>query len=257
MALTPLDGGLATTLQARFGLAAFTSPTPWARAHPERLTAVHRAFAEAGARVLLAATFRGLPHLEPDWGLLNPRAIALARGLGGRVYASTGPVAGPGRRYADFDPAVARRLWQDHAAALADADGLVAETLVDPAEALACAEALRPTWPKPLVVSLCPREDGRLFDGSDPAPLARRLVDLGVDVVGVNCGTGARGCARALERLAGVPGPRWFKPNLGEDAEAWLEVARATPAEGVGGCCGVGPELLARLHAGRAPFTDP
>lgn len=242
-----LDGGLATTLQDRAGLPPFTSPSPWVLDHPERVAAVHAAFVAAGAQAVLTATFRALPHLEPRWATLNPRAVALARASGARVWGSTGPVTAPGRPWSTIDPHDARRWWQAHARALVGADGLVAETLTDPAEALACAEALRAAWPGTLAVCLCPGDDGRLFDGTDPGPVARRLAEAGVDVVGVNCGTGPVGCRRALERMAGVPGPRWLKPNRGTGD--WVAELAGADVAYLGGCCGVGPERLARLAA--------
>lgn len=249
-----LDGGLATHLQRASGLDPWTSPSPWVVERPEAVLAAHRAFVAAGSRMVLTATFRALaPHLPAslDVAEVNRRAVELARASGARVAGSMGPASGPGRPWAAVDGAGAAAAWQAQARALAGADLLVVETLTDADEARAALAAVRPVWTGPLVISLCPRGDGRLPDGADPAEVARALLDGGADAVGVNCGDGPVGCTRALGRLAPVVARRWYKPNAGwpEPHPELLDHLAGADAEWVGGCCGVGPEVIAALAA--------
>src|SRR5690349_12667786 len=89
-----LDGGLATTLQAR-GMPRGQPVDAWVERHPERVAAVHVEFASAGAEILLAGTFRMLPGVQPRWRELAPAAVELARVPGAETWASLGPI---GRR---------------------------------------------------------------------------------------------------------------------------------------------------------------
>src|SRR2546421_9291705 len=52
-----MDGAMGTELQRR-GLADNEPPELWNLTHPERVRAIHRAYVEAGAEVLLTNTFQ-------------------------------------------------------------------------------------------------------------------------------------------------------------------------------------------------------
>src|SRR5690606_6236062 len=98
-----LDGGLATTLQ-RHGLPPFTPVNDWLLARPDAVRDAHAAFAKAGAELVLAGTFRVLPHLDARWPTLLERAVSLClQGVSGRaeVWASIGPASTPDWRYLD------------------------------------------------------------------------------------------------------------------------------------------------------------
>ena len=51
-----LDGGMGSLLQAE-GLRPGEAPETWNLSHPERITAIHRAYYEAGSQLVLANTF--------------------------------------------------------------------------------------------------------------------------------------------------------------------------------------------------------
>ena len=51
-----LDGGMGTLLQAE-GLKPGEAPETWNLSHPDRVTAIHRAYYEAGANMVAANTF--------------------------------------------------------------------------------------------------------------------------------------------------------------------------------------------------------
>ena len=54
--ITWLDGGMGTLLQAR-GLKPGEKPETWCLTHPEEVTAIHRAYFEAGSQIVNANTF--------------------------------------------------------------------------------------------------------------------------------------------------------------------------------------------------------
>jgi 5-methyltetrahydrofolate--homocysteine methyltransferase len=239
-----LDGGLATTLQRPVDqggadLAPFTTIHDLLLHQTERVAAVHQAFAAAGAQVVLAGTFRALPHLEPRWEEVARLALDAARSAGVTVAASIGPAGAPGRPW-EGDP----QPWVSLARASSTVDLMVLETFVTGEELLAAVAAVRSAWSGELVACLTPGPDGRLWSGQDPGPWLLRARALGADAVGFNCGPG---CLPA-SLLHPVD---WLKPNLDDGAPAVvlskLKALGSPLPSSLGGCCGVGPEAIAAL----------
>ena len=210
-----LDGGLATTLQC-VGLPRYSPVEPWVLEHPEAVRAAHQAFVDAGAGIVLTATFRCLPSERADWAQVAPRAVELARSTG----ASTWLTLGPGEGYADVVQAVD------------GIDGVVLETFVDPGGLVDAIREVRTVWRGPLVGSLVPLEP--LSDG-----VPALLQGAGADGVGLNC-CSVDAVLAQLERW-GTDVPLWLKPH-----PDGLE--RLLPhAAWLGGCCGTLPAHLERL----------
>jgi methionine synthase I (cobalamin-dependent) len=248
-----LDGGVATLLQARGQLAPFTSPSPLVRDDPEALVEAHRAFVEAGAEVVLSATLCASPlWLGEGSAPINTDAVALAReavrraGRHAWVAGSMGPASTLARPWAGPGDSVATASWRAQAEALSDADLLVLETFVSPAELLAAIAAIRPAWPGVLVACLCPDAGGGIGGGGLLPDALSRLADAGADVVGLNCGGGMDG----MEKAVGAPGalrgttgvPTWVKPSAsGLDAATWRRRVAGWEVDFLGGCCGVAP----------------
>lgn len=221
-----LDGGLATTLQDA-GLPLYTPVETWLLERPDAIRAAHAAFAEAGAEVLLTATFRSLPSERDDWEALVPRAIALAReAADGRaaVWLSLGPGGGHVEVVARFGGLV---------------DGVVLETFVDGDAGLAALRSCDRVVPT--VLSVTP------IGVMDVARIAREAMDAGAAGFGLNCVPGPA----LVEAAARVPGdiPLWAKPNGGPgQREAFAALWRR--ARWLGGCCGTGPVAIAGLRGG-------
>jgi methionine synthase I (cobalamin-dependent) len=259
-----LDGGLATTLQRR-GLPHFTPVDAWVLDRPDEVVSVHRAFVDAGATVLLAGTFRALPHLSVEWRAITEAAVAIARAASaGRaeVWASLGPASTAHQRWSAAAPGDRARMahgWAELAERCLDegVDGIVLETFVDPAELVEALARVRVIAPGlPIATSLCPRDDGALWDGREPLPWLRRLQTGGADFIGFNCGTGPSSVEAAWSRCAGLTAARWAKPNRGHACDQALIAALSrlgASCDAVGGCCGVGPEVLAEWGRTRDP----
>jgi methionine synthase I (cobalamin-dependent) len=240
-----LDGGLATTLNER-GLSWDRPVDDWLLERTDAIEAVHRDFVAAGAEIVLSATFRALPSLQPRWAEITDLAVEVALRAGVPVWASIGPAS------------TFQRAWRTHRepggwGALAErcldrgAAGVVLETFTDADELRAAlADVLPVARHLPVIASLAPREDGLLFDGSDPKPILAALLDQGAAGVGFNCGTGPASVEAAVARCDGV-GPLWAKPSAMNAPPKEVVAALARLAERcrwVGGCCGVGPDLL-------------
>ena len=66
-----LDGGMGSLLQAQ-GLMPGEAPETWNLTHPEKITAIHRAYYEAGSHLVMANTF-GVHPLRKEIKLVNPK----------------------------------------------------------------------------------------------------------------------------------------------------------------------------------------
>lgn len=263
-----LDGATGSELIAR-GVA----PGEVARApldRPDLVREIHRAYLDAGARLLTAATFGANRHrLRGDGDLavrLMAAGIRLAREVAaGRVpvLASVGPCgAAVG---SELGPAEAQAAFAEviQAAMDAGADGVAIETMSSTAEAAAALAAAR-SCRAPAVVSRTIERD----DGIELAEFARAAESGGALAVGINCGAGPRALLPLVESLARATRlPVLIRPNAGHPVrEHGRLVYRLRPAylveQGhafvragatlIGGCCGVGPEHIRALAAALA-----
>lgn len=226
-----LDGGLATALQG-VGLPPMTPVEPWLTAHPDRVRAAHTAFADAGASILLTATF--LAAASPDT-LVDTvhRAVVAAQRLGPAVWGCSGPVAQDPATYG----VLARRL------AAEDVHTLVLETFTRSDDALTALQHARSA--AHVIVSLVPNDALMLADGTPLRDAADHLMRAGALGVGVNCIPVER-TLRAVTALDGHP--IWAKPSGEPDWSEQAAVLRPH-VRWLGGCCGVSPNDLAALWA--------
>jgi len=262
------DGAMGSALIAR-GLPPGMPPEAWllTDAGAEAVGAVHAAHAEAGARVVLTATFGASPVRLADGPAAGgtvavcAAAVAIARRAvpaGVLVAGDLGPTGALLAPYGDLEPAAAMGAFAEQAAALAaaGADLLWVETMADLAEARAAVEGARDAAPGLPIVATLTFERGRTLFGDRPEGAAAALAALGVAAVGANCGTGFEAILEVLPGLrAGAPGVVLVaKANAGRPvAEADGSVTYpATPDQAadyarravdlgaliVGGCCG-------------------
>jgi S-methylmethionine-dependent homocysteine/selenocysteine methylase len=261
-AITVLDGPIGTALEARGHR--FDDPL-WSAVSiersPDALSALHRAYAAAGAVVHTAATFR--TARAPDgW---TRRAVDIARSSvpeTHRVFGSVSPIADC---YHPEDtpnvPGTLRAFHREHVQRLVDSgvDGLLVETFAHALE-LSIATAVAADSGLPVWASMSPGPDASLFAPDAVAARVRRVADAGADVVLINC-IGIEHIASyadALAEAADSVGLPWGAyPNAGRmdgpfgwstDADAAAEACRpgfeALAARGatvLGGCCGMTP----------------
>ena len=221
---------MGTTLQA-LGLPAGTPADQWLESAPEAVSSVHERSARCGAQVVRTATLCTRPDRDPRaFGRRHRVAVAAARESGAeQVWWSLGP-AGPGR-----GPLDALDLLHDLAV-----DAILLETFVDADEALDTLAALRRrSGGHPVLVSMVPRSDGRLFDGR-PLP-HDALLEAGAAGVGANCGRAPADVLRMVEPLPDGP---WLAAPCGGHGLPEVLRALAPRCRWLGGCCGVSPERL-------------
>lgn len=273
---TILDGGLSTALeelgQACTGL---LWTARWLKERPEAVVAAHRSFVEAGAEVVISASYQasqagfeaaGCSRLEARRLLASTTALARASGAP-RVAASIGPYGATlsdgseyhGRYSASW--AEVRRFHRERIEVLADTgpDLFAVETIPGSVEAEIILEELagRPAW-----LAFSCRDALHTCSGERLPEAVERLAGAPLLAVGVNC-TAPEHVSGLLRQLAGR-GPLLAYPNRGGhwDAQSerwigqggelhwaeWLELG----ATYLGGCCGVGPEGIRALARFRA-----
>jgi homocysteine S-methyltransferase len=224
---------------------------------------VHRRDAAAGSHVLFTNTFGAnrawLTRLgrRGDVDAINRAGFDLAR----RAAGPSGFVVGDIGASATDEPGAA----DEQAAILIDTgvDALILETFLMEA-AIAVLPGLRAnmgTRAVPLIVSLWQWPDA-IEDG------ARRLVDAGADMVGINCRPALSIAVRVVRRLArAVACPLLVKPGVVpgdvESDSTAAAFAAALPdmvkynVRLIGGCCGTTEAHVAALAAACANHRNP
>jgi methionine synthase I (cobalamin-dependent) len=265
------DGAWGTQLQER-GLPVGDCPDAWDLSQPERVEEVARAYVEAGSQIILTNTFGGNRFVLSRHGLgdqvaaINRAGVEISRrAAAGRakVFASLGP-SGVMLMMGEVsaEQLQAAFVEQAEAMAAAGADGIVVETMTDPAEArLAVVAAARTGLP---VIACMTFDSGakqdRTMMGTTPEQAAEQLIEAGADCVGANCGHGIAGFVEICRRLHEASGrPVWIKANAGmpemRDGKAAYsqtptEFAAHAPrlvevgAGFLGGCCGTTPAFI-------------
>jgi S-methylmethionine-dependent homocysteine/selenocysteine methylase len=266
--LTFLDGPLGSELERR-GLAL---PAPmwsavgvWQR--PELLVEIHRDYAEAGAQVHTAATFRTTARALHDteqaagWCEVAGRAVALCRqAVGGdmRVAGSMAPLEDCFLPEATPDDEALAREHAELAECLARAgcDLLLVETMPTERELVAATRAARatglPVWS---AITLGP--DGAFFDADSAAAVRDAAVQAGASAFLVNCTPPDRitslldSLPPADEVPLGAYGNDIFEGETGWNPARYAEEAarwRDLGATLLGGCCGTTTEHLVAMR---------
>ena len=196
-----LDGGMGTQLQAA-GLPMGQAPELWNLTEPEKVTAVHRRYVEAGSRVLYTNTF-GVNRLKTsrighsvrelvEGGVRCARAAAGEEDV--RVALDIGPLGqileplGTLRFEEAYD--IFREIVE--AGRDAGADLIVIETMSDLYEAKAAVLAAKENSTLPVWVTMTFEASGRTFVGTTISAMGLTLSGLGVDAMGFNCSLGPK-----------------------------------------------------------------
>lgn len=259
-----IDGGLATELESR---GHDLSDALWSARvladEPQEILAVHRAFAAAGARVLVSASYQvsregfvaaGRTAAQADEALRAGVDLAReAAGAGVLVAAGVGPFGAIRHDRSEYRGryGVSRqRLVDFHAERLAVLAGagpdlIAVETVPDAEEADAIAEALADHPDLPAWVSFSCRDGERTCAGQPVEEAAAAALGAPtVLAVGVNC-IAPEHIGALLARLSDATGAHLLAyPNGVGDVRQWTRIERVAL---VGGCCGVGPKAIAEM----------
>jgi S-methylmethionine-dependent homocysteine/selenocysteine methylase len=276
---TVLDGGLSTALAE---LGHHPSGLLWTAAllaaHPEVVTAAHARYVEAGAEVVISASYQaseagfvgaGLSASDARRVLASTTEVARRSGAS-LVAASVGPfgaVLADGSEYHgryEASWAEVRAFHRARLAVLADSgpDLFAIETMPGRVEAEIVVEELAEVSALPAWVSFTCRDASTTCAGDAFEDAVAAVDHPQVVAVGVNC-TAPRFVGPLLQDAAGADRPLvaypnhggrwdaaagcWVGPGAGDVLEELVPRWVALGARLVGGCCGVGAAEVAAL----------
>lgn len=270
------DGAIGTELRKRIPLhLQCVDACNISTEHAEKVSMIHRAYADAGADVIQTNTYQANSEALAVHGLadqieeINKTGVLLARdavpetcyvaGSIGQVPFQTLDTTLPSTK-------AIRRLFKEQMDALVDAgvDLLVLETFVSPKQAeIATKHAL--TYDVPVVVEISGISGGTVGAGLDVRVFAQELEQLGAHAVGINC-RGPHDLVEAMELLAPViKVPIVVQPNAGNPRVEQGDIALSYTVEAevfgdyvgklvelganmIGGCCGTTPAYTAKIR---------
>ncbi len=269
-----LDGGMGTLLQQQ-GLKVGELPERWNVTHADVITAIHKAYYDAGSHVVSTNTFGANALKFSDEELEEvvaaavanaktardqcddetPRFVALDIGPSGKLLKPLGDL--------DFEDAVALFAKTVALGVKYGVDLILIETMNDSYETKAALLAAKENSNLPVLVSNAYGEDSKLMTGATPSAMVAMLEGMGADAIGANCSLGPkqlRGVVKELLENASVP--VLLKPNAGlpkvengntvydiTETEFASEVASLVKdgVRVIGGCCGTTPAYIRAL----------
>ena len=265
-----LDGATGSNLQ-KVGMPRGCCSEEWILANPEKLVALQRSYAAAGAQIIYTPTFQAQPialervFLQNQTEAINAHLVALSRSAApGCLIAgdlTTLSTFCDSWDESNFDLLVENYRRQIHGLMDGGADLLVAETLLYPqeAEAILCAAELEGAGA--VMYSFTMQSDGSLFSGREASVVLRNLEEAGAAAVGFNCVAADMMTPHLVSKLRrSVKGPLLCKPNAGmpvieadgiahyhmspKDFSFVVADCVSNGATLVGGCCGTTPDHI-------------
>jgi len=258
-----LDGGMGTML----GLAPGELPERLNLTQPERVAAVHKAYAQAGSQIIYANTFGANPLKLAGTGVDAAEsikaAIKLAKQAVGEqalVALDIGPTGQlmPPAGQMTFEAAYDSFRVMCEAGKDAGADLIVIETMSDLLETKAALLAAKESTDLPVFVTMTFTENGRTFTGCPISAAAITLEGLGACAIGINCSLGPDEILPMMQELskwtslpliakpnAGLPDPVTSEYHLtADDFAAYMPQFAACGVQIFGGCCGTTPDFI-------------
>lgn len=254
------DGAMGSMLN----LAAGELPEQLNITDPDRVFAVHKGYAEAGADFITANTFGANSLKYDNVAELVKAGVALAKKTGKKVALDIGPTGKLLKPMGDLDFEKAVELFSEVVNAGKDeSDVVIIETMSDTYELKAAILAAKENCDLPVIASMIFDEKGRLLTGGDVKSACAMVEGLGVDAIGFNCGLGPKQMIGLVKELrkhtslpiivmpnAGLPesvnGKTVYNVSPEEFAQDMKEIALLGVSY-LGGCCGTTPEHIKEM----------
>ncbi|MFZ2147377.1 MAG: homocysteine S-methyltransferase family protein [Sedimentisphaerales bacterium] len=272
-----LDGAMGTQLIAR-GIEVGKCNDYLNVESPDVVSDIHRSYFEAGSDAVLTNTFGankyalGRHRLAKEAAKINSAGARIARKAGGRekyVLGDIGPSGDFLEPLGSLKPEELKEAFARQAKALLDSgvDGFIIETMTALDEVTIAIEAVKSVGGGlPVFASMSfdrVGDDFKTMMGVDVETAVAKIVSLGVDAVGFNCGTATLdeyvelaekfvSTIKSLDKDVLICAePNAGKPELVEgqavykvSPENFAAAAKKIHSAGVniiGGCCGTGP----------------
>ncbi len=294
-----LDGGMGTQIFARkptmddYGSAALEGCVDLlTERRPQWIREIHESYFKAGADAVETNTFGANPLVLGDFGLsekaysLNVQAASIAKEVArsfDRPRFVIGSV-GPGTKlitlgHVSYVELLASYRVQMDGLLDGGADAILIETCQDLGQIKVAVRAAREAMAAkqrrvPLWVQATVETTGTLLVGSDISAVLTSVEPLGIDVLGLNCGTGPDEMHQHLQTLseaspfrisclpnAGLPENRGGQVVYPLPPELFVQkVLHAASEFGIailGGCCGTTPDHIRALAPGVEKLNPP
>lgn len=276
------DGAMGTQLQLA-GLEPGACGEAWNLDAPDKVLAIQSAYVDAGSDCIITNTFGGSRimlerHDESRRASdINRAAAEIARRAfrdrPGFVLGDIGPFGGLLEPYGEIQASRVEDAFAEQAEALVagGVDAIIIETQTALEELVIGIRAAKSAGAACVIGSMAfdkmlESDDVRTMMGTSPERAAELMVDEGVDIVALNCGTGVDmklAAATAAIYRETCELPIMTQPNAGLPVVENMEVVyKETPdemSEGVaglvasgariiGGCCGSTPDHIKRFR---------
>ncbi|MBL8125397.1 MAG: bifunctional homocysteine S-methyltransferase/methylenetetrahydrofolate reductase [Pyrinomonadaceae bacterium] len=235
---------------------------------PDLVREVHEEYVRAGADILETNSFGATRHKLQSYGLegkiheINAAAARIAREAAGGKALVAGAIGPLGLRIEPFGPTSfddAKEIYREQVAGLLEGgvDLFILETFSELPVIEQAIKAVKELSDLPIVAQMTIQMDGNTTFGTTSEVFTARLDELGVDVIGLNCGVGPTHVLSALEKMRDVTEkPLSAQPNAGlprdvqgrqfymgspEYMATFAKRFVQAGAKFVGGCCGTTP----------------
>jgi 5-methyltetrahydrofolate--homocysteine methyltransferase len=270
------DGAMGTQLMLA-GLEQGGCGEAWNLTHPERVLAIQKRYAEAGADCIITNTFGGSRIMlrrhghEAELAEINRAGARITReafgGRSGFVLGDVGPLGALLEPYGDLSAEAALAALLEQCVALVDggSDAIIIETQTSLEELGLAIDAAKAAKAPTIIASLAydlsmDKTFFKTMMGISPEEAAQFAEERGAHVIALNCGTGMDMSAAAkIGRIykASCNLPVMVQPNAGLPVlENLKAVYKQTPADMahsvpevleagvniIGSCCGSTPE---------------
>jgi 5-methyltetrahydrofolate--homocysteine methyltransferase len=261
------DGAMGTQLFLA-GLESGACGEAWNLTHPDRVLAIQRRYADAGADCIISNTFGGSRIMlrrhghEAELAAINAAGVRITReAFGGRpgyVLGDIGPLGALLEPYGELTEAEARSALEEQATALvkAGADAIIIETQTGLEELGLAIDAAKAAGSACIIASLAYdlSMDGTFYKtmmGVSPEQAAEFIQERGAHIAALNCGTGMdmKGAALVGQLYkASCSLPVMVQPNAGlpvlENLKAVYKQLPADMAKDVPEVLGVGVNII-------------
>lgn len=263
------DGAMGTQIQ-NSGLPLGVSPESYNINHKDKLIEIHKAYLEAGAKVISTNTF-GASSYKLKEDNLNVKevvksAVEIAKqaiiesNKDAYIALDLGPVGRMMKPIGDMSFNEAYDYFKEQIKYSEGVDLVIIETLSDLNEARAAVLAVKENSDLPVIVSMTFAEDARTLTGTTPEMFVYTMEGLSVDALGVNCSLGPKELMPIVESITSISSvPVIVQANAGlprvidektvfdikeEVFSTYVEKFIDLGVKIVGGCCGTGPEHI-------------
>ncbi len=261
------DGGTGTVLQG-MGLPAGTPPENWNLTNPDKISALHKAYIDAGCNIIKTNTFGVNKAKYKNFEEYIKAAIDCVKAVKNEdtfIAFDMGPSGRLLKPLGDMDFEGAVSLFGENAklAEKYGADLILIETMNDALETKAAVLGSKENCSLPVFVTNVYDESGKLMTGATPEAMIAMLEGLGVSALGMNCSLGPDKMLPLIERFtenastpvivnpnAGLPvvkeGKTIFTTTADEFSDLMVKMAEKGACI-LGGCCGTTPEYMAKM----------